>query len=107
MSEGTTSKKTANWVENGKLCGDLVMYIGSAAIASTAIRKVRENNNGLMGACAIGTGAMLSVGLGQIASNILNKVIDKSVAFFSNSKTKTNKQVPEETDEESDEDDTE
>ena len=97
MSGKTTSQqsKRDKWVETGKLCGDLIMYIGSAAIASSAVRKVKENSNGLMGACATGTGAVLSVGAGKIASNILNKIIDKTVAFFDDVKPEEKKTVTE------------
>ena len=64
-----------------KNVGDLIMYIGSAAITIPAINKAKENQNGFMGSCATGAGAMLSVGLGKAASNIFNKVVDKVADF--------------------------
>lgn len=58
------------------------MYIGSAALVMPMIQKARENNNVLMGTCAIGAGAIISVGLGKIASNIFNKTVDKVSDFW-------------------------
>lgn len=88
-SKETSSKSNREkWIENIKLGGDLIMYIGSAALASSVLRKTRENQNGLMSACAVGTGAMLSIGAGKVASNILNKVVDKTVHFIDDVKPK-------------------
>ena len=58
------------------------MYIGSAAMTIPMIQRARENQNGLMGSCAIGAGTMISIGIGKMASNILNKAIDKTVDFW-------------------------
>ena len=58
------------------------MYIGTAALAMPLIQKAREKNNGLMGTCALGAGAIISIGLGKMASNIFNKTVDKVVDFI-------------------------
>ena len=63
------------------------MYVGSAAMTIPMIQKARENQNGLVGSCAIGAGAMLSVGIGKVASNIFNKVVDKTASFIGDTKT--------------------
>lgn len=69
-------------IQNVKAGGDMMMYIGSAGLMMPMIRKAKESQNGIMGACAVGAGAILSVGLGNIASKILNKTIDKVVDFW-------------------------
>ena len=74
------------------------MYIGSAALTIPSIQKSRENQNGLMGSCAVGAGAMISVGMGKVASNIFNKVVDKAADFFDDVKPKE-KKVSEESEE--------
>ena len=69
-------------IHNVKTGGDLMMYVGSAGLMMPMIRKAKESQNGIMGACAVGAGAILSVGLGNIASKILNKTVDKVVDFW-------------------------
>lgn len=69
-------------VQNVKTGGTLVMYIGSAGLMTPIIRKAREEQNGVMGLCAVCTGAILAVGLGNVASKIMNKTIDKVVNFW-------------------------
>ena len=81
-NEQTNTSSREKWVKGAKTVGDLVMYIGSAALATAAIRKAKEYNNPLMSACATGTGAMLSIGAGKMASNIFNKVVDRTVEFI-------------------------
>ena len=64
------------------------MYIGSAALAMPVIQKAREKNNGLMGICALGAGAIISIGVGKMASNIFNKTVDKVYDFIDDVKPK-------------------
>lgn len=85
---GTTSTNRDKLIEGIKTGGSIMMYIGSAALATSAVRKAKENNNALMSACAIGTSAMLSIGAGKVASNIFNKVVDKTVDFIDDVNTK-------------------
>lgn len=92
MNENSnTSPNREKWIKGIKTVGNLVMYIGSAALATTAIRKAKENNNPLMSACATGTSAMLSIGAGKMASNIFNRVVDKTVNFIDDSSVKEKK----------------
>ena len=78
-----TSNSREKWIKGIKTGGDLIMYIGSAALATAAIRKAKDyTNNPLMSACATGTGAMLSIGAGKMASNIFNKVVDRTINFI-------------------------
>lgn len=69
-------------IQNVKTGGDLIMYVGSAGLMIPMIRKAKESQNGIMGVCAAGAGAILSVGLGNIASKILNRTVDKVVDFW-------------------------
>lgn len=69
-------------IQNVKTGGDLVMYVGSAGLMMPLIQKAKQNQNGIMGLCATGAGAVLSIGLGNIASRILNKTIDKVVDLW-------------------------
>lgn len=73
-------------IQNVKTGGDLMMYIGSAGLLIPMIRKAKENQNGLMGICATGAGAILSVGLGNVASKIFNKTVDKVSDFWEDAK---------------------
>lgn len=59
-----------------------MMYVGSAGLIMPFIQNARERQNGVMGLCSAGAGVILSIGLGNIASNILNKTIDKVVDFW-------------------------
>ena len=90
------NEKRDKVVKNIKTGADLIMYIGSAAMTIPAIKKAKENSNSLMGSCAVGTGAMLSLGIGKIASNILNKAIDKTVEFIDDVKPKPKDEEDEE-----------
>lgn len=96
----TTSSRSKT-IQNVKTGGDLIMYIGSAALTIPHIQKARENQNGLMGACAAGAGAIISIGLGKITSNIFNKVVDKVADFWDG--VKTDKPKEEESEEEDEE----
>ena len=69
-------------IQNVKAGGDMMMYIGSASLMIPMIRKAKESQNGIMGACAMGAGAVLAIGLGNAATKILNKTIDKAVDFW-------------------------
>lgn len=69
-------------IQNVKTGGDMMMYIGSAGLMIPMIRKAKESQNSLMGLCAMGAGGVLAVGLGNIASKILNKTVDKMVDFW-------------------------
>ena len=66
----------------------MMMYIGSASLVMPFVQKARENHNSIMGTCALGAGVILSVGLGNVASKILNQTIDKAVAFWDDVKPK-------------------
>ena len=59
-----------------------MMYVGSAGLIMPFIQNSRERQNGVMGLCSAGAGVVLSIGLGNIASKILNKTIDKVVDFW-------------------------
>ena len=69
-------------IQNVKTGGDLIMYIGSAGLMIPMIQKAKENQNGIMGVCAGCAGALLSVGLGNVTSKILNRTIDKVIDFW-------------------------
>ena len=69
-------------IQNVKAGGDMMMYIGSAGLMIPMIRKAKESQNGIMGACAMGAGAVLAIGLGNVATKILNRTIDKAVDFW-------------------------
>ena len=66
-------------MQNIKTCGDMMMYIGAAGLMIPMIRKAKENQNSIMGVCAMGTGAVLSIGLGNVASKILNKTVQMMI----------------------------
>ena len=99
----TTSKSRRDrrnrTIQNVKTGGDLIMYIGRAALTIPAVQKARENQNGLMGACAIGAGAIISMGLGKLTSNIFHKVVDKAVDFWDDVKPAEKPEENEEPDE--------
>ncbi len=69
-------------IQNVKTGGNMMMYIGSAGLMIPMIRKAKESQNGIMGVCAMGAGAILSVGLGNVASKIFNKTVDKVTEFW-------------------------
>ena len=69
-------------IQNVKTGGDMMMYIGSAGLIIPMIRKAKESQNSIMGTCAMGAGAVLAIGLGNVASKILNKTIDKAADFW-------------------------
>ena len=79
-------------IKNVKTGGDVIMYAGSAGLMIPAIQKAKENQNGLLGACAVGAGAVISIGLGGIASKFLHNVIDKAVSFWDDVKAKDKKE---------------
>lgn len=64
------------------------MYVGSAALMMPQIQKAKENQNGILGFCSAITGATLAIGLGSIASKLMNKAIDKGVHFWDEVKPK-------------------
>ena len=87
IQESTPSRdrgdsKRRKRIQNVKTGGDLIMYIGTAGLLIPMIRKAKENQNGIMGTCAMGAGAILSIGLGNMASKILNKTVDKVADFW-------------------------
>ena len=59
-----------------------MMYVGSAALISPLIRKAQQEQNGVMGICATCAGAILTIGMGNVASKILEKTIDKVIDFW-------------------------
>ena len=65
-----------------------MMYIGSASLVMPFVQKAREDHNSVMGACAMGAGVILSIGLGNFASKLLNQTIDKAVEFWDDVKPK-------------------
>ena len=82
VTDRYVSKKREKRIQNVKTAGDLMMYIGSAGLLIPMIRNAKQNQNSIMGICATGAGAILSVGLGNVASKILNKTVDKVVDFW-------------------------
>lgn len=90
MSEDAKKKKDSreNIIKGVKTGGDILMYIGSAGLMMPQIQRSKENQNGLLGACATGAGAILSVGLGKLASTVFNTVVDKAVDFWDDVKPK-------------------
>lgn len=64
------------------------MYIGSAALIRPQIQRAKETQNGVLGICATGAGIALAIGLGGVASNFLNKAIDKGIRFWDDVKPK-------------------
>lgn len=75
-------------LKNVKTGGDLLMYIGSAGLMNPLIRDARQDQNGAMKLCSFGAGAILSLGLGSIASKVFNKLVDKTVDFYDDVKPK-------------------
>lgn len=73
------NKRREKRIQNVKSIGSLMMYIGSAGLMIPMIRKAKENQNALMGICATGAGAVLSVGMGNAAGKIFEKTVDKVV----------------------------
>lgn len=82
-----------------------MMYVGSAGLIMPMIQNAREKQNGVMGLCTAGAGVVLSIGLGNIASRILNKTIDKVVEFWDDVKPNApaEKKQSEETEKQEDE----
>ena len=91
------------YIRNAKIGGDMVMYIGSAALMMPVIQRAREKQSGLMGACATGAGIVLSIGLGSIASRMMEKTVDKVVDFWDDVKPKKTAEKQEVDDEQEDE----
>ncbi len=77
-----TARRRERRIQNVKTGGHLAMYIGSAGLMMPQIQKARESQNGIMGLCAVGAGAVISVGLGGLASKIFDKTVDKVVNFW-------------------------
>ncbi len=71
------------------------MYAGAAGLMIPQIQKAKENQNGLLGLCSVGTGAILAIGLGNIACGFLHKAIDKVADFWSDVKGKGNEEEAE------------
>ena len=69
-------------IKNLKTGGDLMMYIGSAGLMSSYVRKAQNQHNPAMNGCIFASGAVLSLGLGKIASKWLDKAIDDIVDFI-------------------------
>lgn len=65
-----------------KTGGDIVMYVGSAGLMVPVIKRAQENQSGLMGMCAAGAGIILAAGLGNIASRMFEKTVDKVIDFW-------------------------
>lgn len=82
VTDRYVSKKREKRIQNVKTAGNLMMYIGSAGLLIPMIRNAKQNQNSIMGICATGAGAILSVGLGSVASKVLNKTVDKVVDFW-------------------------
>lgn len=59
-----------------------MMYIGSAGLMIPVIQKSRENQSGVMSVCSTSAGVILALGLGNVASKILNRTIDKIADFW-------------------------
>lgn len=59
-----------------------MMYIGCAGLMQPFIQRARQEQNGVMRVCVTGAGIVLSIGAGRLASNILEKTIDKCVSFW-------------------------
>ena len=78
MSDKSSTSSREKWIRGIKTGGNLLMYIGSAALANSA----SPREGAVMSACATGTSAMLSIGAGKMASGIFNKVVDKAVEFI-------------------------
>ena len=69
-------------IRNAKVAGDTMMYIGCAGMMQPFIQRARQEQNGVMRTCITGAGIVLSLGAGRLASNILEKTIDKCVSFW-------------------------
>lgn len=69
-------------IQNVKTGGDMVMYLGSAGLMMPWMKKSRETQNGIMGLFSTCAGAVISIGLGNIASKIFNKTVDKVADFW-------------------------
>lgn len=69
-------------IRTAKIGGDMMMYVGSAALMRPFIAKAQETNNGIMSACATAAGTVLTLGIGNMASKVLERTIDKVVAFW-------------------------
>lgn len=81
ISEMDRSKRKKR-IQNLKTGGDILMYVGCAGLMMPMMQKAKEKQNSLIGMSAVGAGTILSIGLGKIASDILNRSIDKVVDFW-------------------------
>lgn len=89
-------------IQNVKTGGDILMYVGCAGLMMPMMQNAKEKQNSLIGLSALGAGTILSIGLGKIASNILNKSIDKVVDFWDEVKPSAPAKKPEDGEEKKD-----
>lgn len=68
-------------IQNVKTGGHIAMYIGAAGLMMPQIQKSRESN-AVIRFCSLGAGALLSVGLGKLASKIFDQTVDKAIDFW-------------------------
>ena len=77
-----------------------MMYVGAAALMRPVIQRAQQEQNGIMGLCATCAGAVITIGIGNAASKILEKTIDKCVDFWDDVKpsgpAKKSKETPSE-----------
>ena len=76
-------EKRAKLIKNIKTGGNMMMYIGSAGLINPIIRRARDNQqSSALKFCTTATGAVVSIGIGNIASKWLNKAIDTIADFI-------------------------
>ena len=92
----TEKQKREKLIKGIKSGGSLLMYIGSAGLMNPIIRDARQNQSGPMKICSFGAGAILSLGLGSLASKCFDKVVDKTFDFYDDVKPKVKKTITEE-----------
>lgn len=68
------------------------MYIGSAGLMTPLIARSRQNQNHILGTCALGAGAILSIGMGKVASKLWHNIVDKVVDFWDDVKPEDDKE---------------
>ena len=97
-SNGKSSSKRRrdNIVKNIKTGGSMIMYIGSAGLMTPQIQRAKQNQNGIMGLCTTGAGAILAIGLGNLGSKLLGKAVDKIADFWEDVRPKNNDDEEEE-----------
>lgn len=75
-----------------KTAGSLMMYIGSAGLMSQFANKAQENHNAVTNGCIFASSAVLSLGMGKLASGWFEKAVDDVTEFIDDVKSPAKKE---------------